>query len=218
MTPELAPVLAIAGLILVKEIGIPVPVPGDLVILGAGVAAARGDLDPPIALAALVVASVIGGTVQFGLLRSVARPAMLRLLGRLGAADRVEAQTDRLRQRGFGGVALARATPGVRIVAIAASALAAVQLPAFVGGLALGNGLFIAAHFGLGFALGEPVLRLVGGAFAPVAIAGVVLAAVGILGWTAIRRRRGPAEPATTIAAWADACCPACLSLAAGTR
>ena len=145
MTADLGPVVGLAGLILVKEIGVPIPVPGDLVVIGAGVAAARGELDPSIALAALVLASVLGGTAQFGLLRSVARPAMLGLLGRFGAAGRFDAETERLRRSGARGVAVARMTPGVRIVAIAASALAAVPAPAFLGGLVVGNSVFIAA-------------------------------------------------------------------------
>ena len=35
----------IAGLLFVKEAGVPVPVPGDLVVLTAGVAAAGADCD-----------------------------------------------------------------------------------------------------------------------------------------------------------------------------
>ena len=77
---EPAALLAIVGLILVKEAGVPIPVPGDLVVIGAGVAAGRGDLDPVVALLAIVIASIAGGVVQYGLLRSVARPALLRLL------------------------------------------------------------------------------------------------------------------------------------------
>jgi membrane-associated protein len=213
MTPDPAPVLAIAGLILVKEIGVPVPVPGDLVVLGAGVAASRGDVDGRVALLALVVASVVGGSVQFGLLRSVARPLILRLLTRLGSVDRVDAQTERLRRGGARGVAVARATPGLRIVAIAASALAGVPAAAFLIGLIIGNGVFIAAHFGLGYVLGEPVLAVVGGALGPLAVVGVVLAIVGAIGWSVVSRRRriGTGSPL----AWADACCPACLTLAA---
>src|SRR5689334_7782995 len=160
---DLTPVLGLAGLILVKEIGVPVPVPGDLVVIGAGVAASRGDLDPVVALIALIVASVAGGTVQFGLLRSVARPAMLRLLARLGAAERVDRQVGRFRTAGPRRIAAARMTPGVRVVTIAAGAIGGVPPAAFVTGLAAGNAVFIAAHFGLGYALGEPVLRLVGG-------------------------------------------------------
>src|SRR3982751_1690547 len=97
---DLAPLLGLAGLILVKEVGVPVPVPGDLVVIGAGVAASQGQTEPAVALAALIVASIAGGAVQFALLRSVARPGVLRLLGRLGLADRIDSQTDRLRDTG----------------------------------------------------------------------------------------------------------------------
>lgn len=142
---------------------------------------------------------------------------MLRLLGRLTSRERVERQADRLRRGGARSVALARLTPGVRIVAIAASALARIPAAAFVAGLAVGNGLFIAAHFGLGFAVGEPVVALVGRALGPLAVAGVGLAALGAAGWLLLARaRRGRGTP--SLAAWTDACCPGCLVLALADR
>lgn len=215
-----AALLAIIGLILVKEAGVPIPVPGDLIVIGAGVAAGRGDLDPGVALLAIVVASIVGGVVQYGLLRSVARPVMLRLLERLGSVERVERQTDRLRRGGTRSVALARSTPGVRIVAIAASAIAGIPAVAFIAGLAIGNALFISAHFALGYVAGEPVVALVGGALGPLAIAAVGLAIIGGIGWVVLQRRRGRQveNPLSTVASWADACCPACLTLAAVDR
>lgn len=220
-----AGLVALVGLILVKEAGIPVPVPGDLVVIGAGVAASRGQLDPVSTVILIVIASVVGGLVQYTLVRSVARPALLRLLGRLASAERVEGQAERLRRGGARSVAVARATPGVRIVAVAASALAAIPPVAFVIGLALGNALFIGAHFGLGFVLGESILRVVGSALGALAALGIGLAGIGAIGWWAIARRRrattsasapsSATRPAATVAAWADACCPACLTLAA---
>lgn len=219
MPPELAGVLAVAGLILVKEAGIPIPVPGDLVVIGAGVAAGRGDFDPAIALVAIVAASIVGGILQYGLLRSVARPALLRLLGRLGSAQRIDHQTERLRQGGARSVAVARSTPGVRIVAIAASALAGVPAAAFVVGLTIGNTLFIAAHFGLGYLLGESVVTAVGGLLGPLAIGFVGLALIGGIGWYVIRRRHGrTVDPMATAMSWTDACCPACVALAVVDR
>lgn len=214
MAADLAPVLAIAGLILVKEAGLPIPVPGDLVVIGAGVAAGRGDVEPILALVVIVLASILGGVIQYGLLRSVARPALLRLLGRLGSADRMERETERLRRGGARSVAIARSTPGVRIVAIAASAIADVPAPSFIAGLAAGNALFIAAHFALGYVVGEPVVTAVSGLLGPLAIGFVALAVIGGVGWYLIgRRRRTAADPLTTVGAWADACCPACLTL-----
>jgi membrane protein DedA with SNARE-associated domain len=220
MNVDPLPLLALAGLILVKESGVPIPVPGDLVVIGAGVAAGRGDLDPPLALVFLIVASLVGGVIQYGLLRSVARPALQRLLDRVGSGERIERQTERFRRGGARSVAVARVTPGVRIVAIAASALAGIPAAAFVTGLAIGNGVFIAVHFGLGYLVGEPVLSIVGDALGPVAIVGIALAVVGVVGWLILARRRAGSASGglPAVAAWADACCPACLAAAVVAR
>jgi membrane protein DedA with SNARE-associated domain len=221
MDAETAPLLVLAGLILVKEAGIPIPVPGDLIVLGAGVTASRGGLDPVVTIVALIVASIVGGSIQFAMLSSVARPTILRLADRLGTTERVERQTGRLRRGGARAVAVARMTPGVRIVAIAASALAGLPAAVFLGGLITGNAVFIAAHFGLGFALGPAVVTALGAALGPVAVAGLVVAAIGAVGWILLGRRRRtrgstPAGAGVAgMAAWADACCPACLTLAA---
>jgi len=214
-----AGLVAILGLILVKEAGLPIPVPGDLVVIGAGVAASQGRFDPPTALIGIVMASIVGGAIQYALIRSVARPTLLRILRRFTSSERLDNQTERFRRGGARSVALARSTPGVRIVAIAASGLAAVPPVAFVLGLAFGNALFIAAHFGLGFVLGEPIVRIVGAALGPLAVAGIVLALIGLVGWWAIsRRRRRRGSMLEMASAWADACCPACLALAVADR
>jgi membrane protein DedA with SNARE-associated domain len=215
-----AGLVALFGLFIVKESGVPLPVPGDLVVIGTGVAAARGDVDPLTALAFIVVASIIGGTIQYALLRSVARPVLLRLLARVTSAERLDRQTERLRRGGARSVALARSTPGIRIVAIPASALAAIPPVAFVAGLSAGNALFIAAHFGLGYVLGESIVEAVHAALGPIAVTAVVLAVIGGVGWLVLARRRArttgtPTSALATESAWADACCPACLSVAA---
>ncbi len=219
---------AIVALLAVKEAGVPIPIPGDLIVLGAGVAAANGRLDPRLAFPAIVIATVLGGIVQYTLVRGVGRRAVLSLLARLGVTeDRLAVATDRLRRAGGRGVAVARATPGIRVVAIPSAALAAVPLPAFVGGLAVGNGAFSALHFALGALVGPTAANLLGGlGLASVGVL-VLLAIVGLVGWVAIRGHRraradgarvGPnereASSLTSLAAWADAACPACLALA----
>jgi membrane protein DedA with SNARE-associated domain len=213
----------IAGLLFVKEAGVPVPVPGDLVVLTAGVAAAGGSLDPVVGLVVIVVAGIAGGIVQFGFVRGPGRAILLGVLRRIGVPEaRVEALAGRLARRGATGVAVARMTPGVRVVAIAAAAIAAIRFGRFAVGLAVGNTVFVGAHFALGFALGKPAIALVSSAAGAVLVV-VALAFVGGVGWWLIARRRGrrarasvasvPSSPA--VAAWADAACPACLLLAA---
>ena len=215
----------LVALLFVKEAGVPVPVPGDLLVLGAGVAAAVDPASGLFVLAAILLAGYAGGVVQFVLVRGGLRRALLAVMARLGVPQaRIESLAERLRRSGARGVALARVTPGVRVPAIAASGLAALPLAAFTTGMIVGNTIFVSAHFALGFAVGAPALALLETSGPALVIGGiVVLALVGAVGWLLLRRRRLTslgAEPATaafsrdSFSAWADAACPACLTLA----
>jgi len=90
---------AIVGLLFVKESGLPVPVPGDLLVLGLGVGAAQGRFDPLVALAAAIAATIVGGCVQFALLRGPGRRVLLAVLRRVGLSEaRIERQAERFRR------------------------------------------------------------------------------------------------------------------------
>ena len=216
---DVAAALGLAGLLLVKEAGVPIPIPGDLLVIGAGVATATDPLGALVVLLVILVAGYIGGGVQFVAIRGALRAPLIRLLSRFGVRRaRIEALADRLRRSGARGVAVARATPGVRVPAIAASGIAGLPMRSFGPGLIAGNTLFVTAHFGLGFLVGLPAVALVQNAAPVVAIGLVVLLAVlGAIGWLVVRRRRQVLVQADTdadYAAWADASCPACVSVA----
>jgi membrane protein DedA with SNARE-associated domain len=215
---ELGALLGLVGLLFVKEAGVPIPIPGDLLVLGAGVAAAANAAVAPIDLAAILGAGFLGGSLQFLLVRGALRGPLLAVLARVGVPrDRLDRLADWLRRRGPKGVAIARATPGVRIGAISASGIAALPFPAFLAGLVAGNSLFVGGHFALGFLVGAPaleVIRELGAATAGV-IAVAALAVLGAVGWAWIgRRRRSRADVAgSAVGDWADAACPACLGI-----
>ncbi|HTS14472.1 MAG TPA: hypothetical protein VMH24_02320 [Candidatus Sulfotelmatobacter sp.] len=197
---DLTAVLFLAAVLLVKEAGVPIPVPGDLLVIGAGVASTRGGLPVPAVPAVLVTATVVGGIIQFTLLRGRARATFLRAAGRFGLrTELIERGAGRLRSGGAPAVA----------------------------GLIVGNGVFLTAHFALGLVVGEPAVQLVAGAGTTLVLAGVVLAVVGLGGWGLLARRRTAARPRPGVALggeglalldWTDACCPACLALAAVER
>jgi membrane protein DedA with SNARE-associated domain len=204
----------VIGLLLVKEAGVPVPVPGDLLVIGLGVGAGQGRFDPVVAIVAIVAASIVGGSIQFLLVRGPGRRILVGLLRRFGVPEeRIERQTERLRRGGARAVALARMTPGIRIVAIAAAGLAAMPFARFVLGLSGGNAVFAGGHFVLGLAFGSAAASIAGGLVVPI-VALVALLLVGFVGWRLIARRR--AGVAGETADWTDACCPACLVLGAG--
>jgi membrane protein DedA with SNARE-associated domain len=211
---DLGPLLGLIGLLFVKEAGLPIPIPGDLLVLGAGVAAAADGATAPVELAAILAAGFLGGSVQFLLVRGALRGRVLAILTRVGVSrERLDRLAEWLRRRGIRGVAIARATPGLRIGAISASGIAALPFPVFLAGLVAGNTLFVGGHFALGFVLGAPALELVRGAggVAVAIVAFVALAFVGAAGWTWLRRRRRAGLP--SVGAWAEAACPACLAI-----
>jgi membrane protein DedA with SNARE-associated domain len=217
--------LGLVGLLFVKEAGVPVPIPGDLLVLGAGVAA-DGDVAAALSAVALILlAGYAGGSLQFLLARGTLRRALLGLLARLGIPlERLDALAAWLRRRGALGVAVARASPGLRIGAIAACGLAALPLRSFLLGLVIGNTIFVGGHFALGFIVGPTAIDVVAGSglVATGAVALLVLAVTGALGWSALRRRAvdrrqghaGPAAVGGAFTGWAEAACPACLVVA----
>ena len=221
---DLPALVFLAAILAIKEAGLPIPVPGDLLVIGAGVAAARGGLPAVAIVIVLIAATVIGGIVQFVLVRGRARSTVLGLLARFGLREAtVERGAARLRTGGAAKVAIARMTPGVRIVAIASSAIAGVATATFLSGLIVGNGVFLGGHFLLGLVVGEPAVRIVSGAGPALIAAGVALASLGAAGWWLIARRRSRLRSAAggdsagerlAPLDWTDACCPACLALA----
>jgi membrane protein DedA with SNARE-associated domain len=220
------PVIGLVGLLFVKEAGVPVPIPGDLLVIGAGVAAAGAGVGGPIELAAILLAGFAGGSLQFLLIRGAFRERLLGLLARLGLSrDRLDTLGSWLQRRGTGGVALARATPGLRVGAIAASGIAGLRFGVFLPGLVAGNTLFVGGHFALGYLVGPPALTIVKGSGSVLLIVGALigLAALGAFAWAKLRRRarnrgivgdgHGLPDDLAGYGAWAEAACPACLAI-----
>jgi hypothetical protein len=83
----------VVGLLLVKEAGLPVPIPGDLLVIGLGVGAAQGRFDPIVAIVAILVASIVGGSIQFLLIRGPAGACWLGCFG--GSAYRASESSAR---------------------------------------------------------------------------------------------------------------------------
>src|SRR4051812_20730118 len=102
--------------ILLKEIGVPVPVPGDLLMIVAGARAAAGTMPLWAVLLAATVAGVIGAFLQYLLARGPGRGAIYRYGKYVGlTAARLDKASDSVKGRGWIAVALARALPGLRI-------------------------------------------------------------------------------------------------------
>ncbi|MBV9356363.1 MAG: VTT domain-containing protein [Chloroflexi bacterium] len=212
---------AVCLVLFLKGAGLPIPVPGDLLLLAAAAQAASGRLALWEAFGTVLLAVVLGGVVQFLLVRGSGRQLLLRFGRYIGlTAARVETAAATVRRAGPVGVALFVLTPGVRTLAIPACGLALVPWRIFVPGLVVGSAVDVTLHFALGVAGGRLLTGLVPPSALPWAVLGIliVLAVVGLVGWRWLKRRTSrpqPLESVGVVPAWEQAACPACLVLGA---
>jgi membrane protein DedA with SNARE-associated domain len=196
------------GLMLVKAAGIPIPIPGDVILLATAARAAEGKLLLWQAFVALLVAVCVGGLIQFLVARGPGRRLIARYGQRLGLSQaRLDRVAAGLRRGGLLGIGAAILTPGLRTAAVPACGVAGIPLGAFVPGLVLGSSVDLALHFALGY-FGAGVLVGLATAGGVPLLAGLLLVGLGVWLWL-IRRRKLSAAAAAV--AWTQATCPVCL-------
>lgn len=212
-------VLLLFAVILLKEIGVPVPFPGDLLMLLAGARAATGNLALWEVLVAATVAGFAGAFAQYFLARGPGRGFIYRFGKFVGLTPaRLDKASATVKSRGWVAIALARALPGLRIGAVAACGLASVPIATFAAGLLAGTLLFVGFHTLLGFFAGPSVGAILSSLNIPLLPLVLLLAALGLVGWLLLKRRQraqSTDDGVPSILDWADACCPACLAAAA---
>jgi membrane protein DedA with SNARE-associated domain len=205
--------IAACVVMLVKAMGVPIPIPGDVILLATAARAAEGKIDVWLAFIGLLLALSIGGSVQFVLARGPARRIVYRLGPRLGLTrERLDGAATRVAQGGPLAICLGVLTPGVRSAVVPACGLAGLPVRVFLTGLVLGSAVDIALHFAIGFVGAE----LLGSILEPSPVLIVLaLVAAGLMAWFAIARRRR----VSPVQAWAQATCPVCMAIGyAGQR
>jgi hypothetical protein len=110
--------------------------------------------------------------------------------------------------RGLAGLAVGRATPGLRTLTVVAAGVSGLNGRRALPALILGSSVFLQLHLVLGLLLGPLADRAFDQAKGLAVAAVAVLAAGALLFWRARRRNRVPA-------AWTEAACPACLGVRA---
>ncbi|HLZ07262.1 MAG TPA: VTT domain-containing protein, partial [Chloroflexota bacterium] len=198
MTQSLATFLEVYGLtaifvvMLIKSIGVPIPIPSDVIMLVAAAGAVQGRFVFWQAFVAILIALVAGGAVQYVLARGPGRGFIYRNGRYVGLSPgRLDAASALARRSGLVGVSLMVLLPGVRAAAVAACGLAALPARLFVPALLIGNAGFLGLHFFIGYA-GGTLLRMLAQPVSPLtaAIAVVLLLLIGFVVWFEITRHR----------------------------
>ena len=217
---------AIFIIMLIKTIGVPIPIPGDLIIFTAAVRVAQGKLVGWQVFFAILIALLIGGLIQFGLARGPGRGLLYRFGRYVGLTKpRIDAAAEKIRKGGVPGLAVSILVPGVRGAAIVASGLADLTLRRFMIGLSLGSFMFLSLHFFLGY-LGGSALSVIGRVIpSPTVITLVIVLLVVVYAlWVVAVRRQKAARAeldavqaeqnnAAALEVWHEGICPVCLAL-----
>jgi len=210
--------LAILIVMILKEVGIPVPVPSDLIMITAGVQAATGAYSLFELLIAIELAMIVGGSIQFFLARGMGRAFIYRVGRFIGLTQaRLDRAMAGLQRRGALGVFLGLNIPGARAGIIPAAGLAGLGYPIFAPAMISGSSIFYGWHIALGYIVGPSATALLANLHLPILPVVVGLAVFGLIVWLLLRGRKGKDEAGESavdhLHSWTEAACPACLAI-----
>src|SRR4051812_32868276 len=136
--------LVVAALIFVEELGVPSPVPSDLMMLLAGVEVAQHRQHLWVVLLVMELATFAGASGLFAVSRRVGRPFVERYGKFIHLTpERPGAVEPGMKRHGFLAVAAGRLIPGLRIITPVAAGVLDEPYPVFAPALALGGFLYI---------------------------------------------------------------------------
>ena len=150
--------------LLVEEAGVPLPVPGDVLMLVLGVQAREGRVPLWQAIAVLELGTALGATLLYLLARWAGRDLVYRYGRYLRLTPpRLERAERWIRGYGALAVVVGRLVPGLRIATAVACGVFGLPVRQFLPAMAVGSLLYISAHTLLGYFFGRPVLDFVAG-------------------------------------------------------
>jgi membrane protein DedA with SNARE-associated domain len=154
--------IAICLAILLEELGVPMPIPTDLLIIFAGVRAGRSLAPLATWFVLLNIASVVGASGLYAVVRRGGRPLIERYGRYIHLGPAQLARAERLMARGgWYSIAIGRAIPGLRYLAVIAAGLLKIPYLRFVTAHIVGSSVYMAVFLGLGALFGPAIVEYV---------------------------------------------------------
>src|SRR5262249_21703134 len=148
--------------LLIEELGLPLLVPGDILMMLAGIEIARGHGSLPQVLLMEMTVTMIGASTLFYFARGVVRSALMRFGHYVGLThDRIAFAEERLGRYQFRAVAIGRLTPGLRVIIVLAAGLANIDPRRFFPALTIGAFLYLLLYTLLGMFAGDAAIHFV---------------------------------------------------------
>lgn len=182
------------GLIAIEEAGVPLPVPGDLVIAYYGWRATGDVLELAQVVLVCALASTAGTLLPYALARRFGEPVSARVARWLDVDPRhIAALTRRVEHFGVRGIVLARLIPGLRVPVSLVAGTAHVAPATFASGVFVAGLIYWTGWVALGAVIGPRVEDVVSPAYIRIIVIAipivVVVAFVARLLWARRRRR-----------------------------
>jgi len=181
--------------ILIEEIGVFLPIPGDAILVYLGILSRDGKSDFFITLAIVCIATWIGTTFLYTISRLVGRPFLERhqkILKFLHISPHNVSRMEHYMQHyGSWVIIIARLTPGLRIIGTVAAGLLNVSYKTFFVSTMAGTLLWTVIYFTIGSYLGKHYAEEVDKIFSnKLLLLSIFL--IGILLWVIIFKLLGP--------------------------
>src|SRR5205823_6505136 len=177
----------LCSLLLVEEAGVPLPIPGELTLIAAGLLIGTGALDPWLFVPLAIASCLAGSLTGYSWARLVGERGLQAAAERLHQTKRLEKVRLRLRQAGPREIALSRLTPLLRVYTSLVAGAAGVDRKRFLIATAPITVLWVIAFIALGALVGVPAAHILGQLQALI-LQGGVLILIGTGGYLAIRR------------------------------
>jgi membrane protein DedA with SNARE-associated domain len=173
--------------IFVEELGVPLPVPGDVAIAYGGYLTTTGAVAFPVAFLAIVAGAVLGSAGNLTLSRRFGRPFIQRFGPYLGITEKRLAWAERTFQRwGPWAIILGRLIPGMRIVLSAISGIVGVPYRVFIPCVVISASIWAVLFLELGRLLGpraQSLFAVIPAHLIPWLVLGLILLAIGYLAY-----------------------------------
>ena len=193
-------IAAILLAVMVEELGIPMPIPTDVLIVFAGTRAGWSVPQLALSLVMIAMASTTGASALYAIVRRGGRPLIERYGRYVHLGPKQLARSEALLARGgWISIAIGRAIPGLRYPTVIACGLFKVPYPRFVTAHFAGSSIYIAVFLVLGALFGPAVLDLIHLPALGIHTLWLLLLAVGLpllMAWWGSRAHPGrPADP-----------------------
>ncbi len=151
--------VAILLAVVIEELGLPSPIPTDVMVVFAGTTAEGSVSRLALYFVTLTLASAIGGSGLYAIVRRGGRPLVNRFGRYVHLGPEQLARAENLLERGgWWSIALGRAIPGVRYATVIACGLLKVPFPRYVTAHIAGSSVYIAIFLALGAIFGPAIL------------------------------------------------------------